>query len=65
MLNRSQHVQHTAAKRCAMCGGKFGLIRHYSWQSHLCSRKCADRFKLRREGDRNWLHPFRAAWSCF
>jgi len=38
-----------------MCGGKFGLIRHYSWRSHLCSKKCADRFNVRRESDRRWL----------
>jgi hypothetical protein len=55
MLNRPQELQNTAAKRCAMCGGKFGLIRHYSWRSHLCSKKCADRFNVRRESDRRWL----------
>ena len=38
MLNLPQHPQYTAAKRCAFCGGKFGLVRHYSWRSHLCSR---------------------------
>jgi ribosomal protein L37E len=63
MLNRPRHPQHTAAKRCAICGGKFGLVRHYSWRSQLCSKKCADRFKIRRESDRDWLHPFRAAWA--
>ena len=62
MLNRPQHPQHTAAKRCASCGGKFGLVRHYSWRSQLCSRKCVDRFKIERESARKWLHPFRAAW---
>jgi hypothetical protein len=30
MLYRPQDLQHTSEKRCAMCGGKFGLIRHYS-----------------------------------
>lgn len=43
---------------CAVCGGKFGLIRYYSWRTALCSRKCVDRFRTRRERDRQWL--FRA-----
>ena len=42
-------------KRCAVCEGKFGLVRHYSWQTPLCSRKCADRFRDRRQSDRNWI----------
>ena len=55
MLNRTQHPRNSAAKRCAVCEGKFGLIRHYSWRNALCSRKCADRFKTRLTGDRRWL----------
>lgn len=43
------------AKRCAVCEGKFGLIRHYSWRTPLCSRKCVDRFTARRRSDRNWV----------
>lgn len=43
---------------CAVCGGKFGLIRYYSWRTALCSKKCVDRFRTRRERDRRWL--FRA-----
>ncbi|AMA61364.1 hypothetical protein BCCGELA001_20255 [Bradyrhizobium sp. CCGE-LA001] len=43
---------------CAMCGGKFGLIRYYSWRTALCSKKCVDGFRTRRERDRRWL--FRA-----
>jgi hypothetical protein len=35
--------------RCAVCTGKFGLIRHYSWRTALCSRKCVDRFRARSE----------------
>lgn len=31
------------AARCAVCDGKFGLVRHYSWRTQLCSRKCVDR----------------------
>ena len=41
--------------RCAVCDGKFGLVRHYSWRTPLCSRKCADRLKARRQSDRNWM----------
>ena len=44
-----------SCKRCAACDGKFGLVRHYSWRTPLCSRKCVDRFKARRQIDSNWL----------
>jgi hypothetical protein len=43
------------AARCAVCDGKFGLVRHYSWRTPLCSRKCVDRLKARRQSDRNWM----------
>src|SRR5258705_9423484 len=59
--NGSQHLQHCAAKRCAVCDGKFGLIRHYSWRTALCSRKCADRLKARRDADRRWFRCLKAA----
>ena len=39
----------------AACEGRFGLVRHYSWQTPLCSKQCVDRFKARRESDRHWL----------
>lgn len=55
MRNSPQHPRNGAAKRCAVCEGKFGLIRHYSWRTALCSRKCADRFKTRLTDDRRWL----------
>ena len=51
----SQPERCSSAKGCAVCGGKFGLIRHYSWRTALCSRKCVDRFRTRRERDRSWL----------
>jgi hypothetical protein len=41
--------------RCAICEGKFGLVRHYSWRAQLCSRKCVDRFRARGQNDRNWM----------
>jgi hypothetical protein len=61
MRNSPQFLWNGTAKRCAICDGRFGLIRHYSWQTALCSRKCADRFKLRREDDRRWLRRLQVA----
>jgi hypothetical protein len=61
MLNSPQSLRRGAAKRCAICDGKFGLIRHQSWRTALCSKKCADRFKDRQEGDRKWLRRLQAA----
>jgi hypothetical protein len=55
MFKSPQYLRQGAAKRCALCDGKFGLIRHYSWRTALCSKKCADRFKVRQKGDRRWL----------
>jgi hypothetical protein len=51
------------AMRCAFCEGKFGLVRHYSWRTPLCSRKCVDRFKARRQGDHNWMGWFQFAFD--
>jgi hypothetical protein len=61
MRNSPQYFCNGAAKRCAICDGKFGLIRYYSWRTALCSKRCADRFKTRQENDRRWLPPLRAA----
>lgn len=61
MSNSPQHLFNDAAKRCAICDGKFGLIRYYSCRTALCSKKCAERFKARREGDRRWLLRLQAA----
>src|SRR5215468_9752364 len=53
MLNS---LKRETAKRCAVCHGKFGLIRHYSWRTAaLCSRECCDRLTASRERDRTWL----------
>ena len=49
--------------RCAMCDGKFGLVRHYSWRTSLCSRKCVDRLRTRRQGDRNWMGWLQVAFD--
>jgi len=55
MCRKQQQPGHYAAKRCAMCDGKFGLIRHYSWSIALCSKECLTRFKTRQHNDRKWL----------
>jgi hypothetical protein len=51
----SEGLRSGRAARCAVCDGKFGLVRHYSWRTALCSRKCVDRFRARRERDANWV----------
>ena len=51
----TRYLRRNAAKRCAICDGRFGLIRHYSWRTSLRSKKCVDRFKSREEADRRWL----------
>jgi hypothetical protein len=61
MRDRFQYRCSSAANRCAICEGRFGLIRHYTWRTALCSRKCADRFKVRREDDRRFLPRNHAA----
>jgi len=55
MLNSSQNTRLGAPKRCAICDGSFGLIRHHSWRTPLCSKKCVERLKARREANRKWL----------
>lgn len=61
MFNNSQHRHDAAAKRCPICNGRFGLIRHRSWKTALCSKRCLERFKARQETDRRWLFWSRAA----
>jgi hypothetical protein len=41
--------------RCTVCSGRFGLVRYYSWQTAICSRKCVGRLRDRCENDRRWL----------
>jgi hypothetical protein len=55
MPNCSASLGFGRAARCAVCDGKFGLVRHYAWRTSLCSKKCLDRFRARRASDRNWL----------
>jgi hypothetical protein len=55
MRKTMQRVHDRNVKRCSVCGGRFGLIRHYSWRTALCSKKCVERFQVREESDRRWL----------
>jgi hypothetical protein len=55
MRDNPRYASNGAGKRCAICDGKFGLVRHHSWRTALCSKKCADQFRIRQEGDRGWL----------
>lgn len=55
MSNCSESLKSGKATRCAVCDGKFGLVRRYSWRTPLCSKKCLDSLRARRESDRNWL----------
>jgi hypothetical protein len=61
MSDNPQSHGNGAAKRCALCHGKFGLIRYYSWRIPFCSKKCVDRFKARRESDSRWLRRLKVA----
>jgi hypothetical protein len=61
MPDRSGSPRSNRDERCAVCGGKFGLIRHYSWRTPLCSAKCVDRLRARRANDGIWLLNFRIA----
>jgi hypothetical protein len=55
MPNRFESLRSGRAARCAVCDGKFGLVRHYSWRTPLCSKKCVDHFRARRASDCSWL----------
>jgi hypothetical protein len=55
MANCSESLRSDTAARCAVCDGKFGLVRYYSRRTSLCSKKCVDRFRARRASDCDWL----------
>jgi len=55
MLSCSESHRCGRAARCAVCDGKFGLVRYYSWRTALCSKTCVDRFRTRRATDWNCL----------
>ena len=60
MPNFSESLRPT---RCSVCDGQFGLVRHYSWRTPLCSKKCVDRFRARRESDHNWVGWLQIAFN--
>jgi hypothetical protein len=60
MPNRFESLRHGSVTQCAVCDGKFGLVRYYAWRNPVCSKKCIDLFRARRESDRNWLPWLRA-----
>jgi hypothetical protein len=63
MPNCSESLRSGRAARCAVCDGRFGLVRHYSWRTSLCSKKCVDRLRARRESDRNWVGWLQIAFN--
>jgi len=46
-------------KRCAYCGGKFGLVRQHWYQTQFCSKRCREKFLAKigeqRSRVRRWL----------
>jgi hypothetical protein len=60
MRNGRQYLRYDASTRCAVCDGKFALVRYHAWQTFLCSRKCSDRFKARQDDDRRWIGRFQS-----
>lgn len=62
MPNCAEGLKSDRAARCAVCDGKSGLVRHYSWRTSLCS-KCIDRPKARRESDCNWMGWLQIAFA--
>lgn len=63
MPNCSESSGSGRAARCAVCDGKFGPVRHYSWRTPLCSKRCVDRFRARTESDRNWVGWLKASFD--
>jgi hypothetical protein len=51
MPYRFERLGSDKGRQCAVCEGDFGLVRHCSWRTPLCSKKCIDRFKAHRKSD--------------
>jgi ribosomal protein S14 len=52
-------LEDRAVQRCAQCGAKFGLVRHYYMRKQFCAKGCVAGYKagLRRKVDdrlRQW-----------
>ena len=41
MPHCSDNLRSGSAARCAVCDGKFGLVRHYSWRTPLVPRSAS------------------------
>ena len=41
MLNCSERLGCGRATRCAVCDGKFGLVRYYSWRTPFVPRSAS------------------------
>jgi uncharacterized paraquat-inducible protein A len=61
MLTNSHQLQTKTINRCAVCDGKFGLVRYYSWRTGLCSKRCRERLRQRHNSDFQWLIGVHAA----
>ncbi|OSI68646.1 hypothetical protein BSZ22_21065 [Bradyrhizobium canariense] len=61
MRNGFDNSRHGSARCCAICGGKFGLVRYYNWRTALCSKKCVNRLKARQVANLKWLRSQRLA----
>jgi hypothetical protein len=55
MLKSSHDPRRTNGQRCAVCRGKFGLVRHYTRGTGVCSRKCRGRLRMRQSNYIKWL----------
>jgi hypothetical protein len=40
-------------KRCGMCGGPFGLVRHYHFDKQFCCRECHEGYRRERARQTN------------
>ena len=68
---REKHKSKTAkpAARCAMCDGRFGLIRHRFTHKQFCSKSCLDHYLAIRKqkllSTLQWTNFFRRASFAF
>jgi hypothetical protein len=52
----STNLRKSEVNRCAVCGGRFGLVRYYTWRNAaLCSKRCRSRFRTREVDGLRWL----------
>jgi hypothetical protein len=55
MPNCSASLGSGRAARCAVCDGKFGLVRHYSWRTPPLFQEVPRSLQSSPASDRNWL----------